>query len=70
MQLFHATQSSTLKQEITGFVNVNYNSLYNKARSGNNYDVNWFGPFTSATSWGQFSAVDLLNAGMLVNGDA
>lgn len=50
-----------------GFVNVNYNLLYSNARSGDNYDENWFGPYVSATSAGQFVALDLLIAGMTVN---
>lgn len=70
MQLYLATSSSALKQEIKGFINVNYNSLYNNARSGSDYDADWSGPFRGRASWGQFVAIDLLNAGMLVNGGA
>jgi hypothetical protein len=54
------TLNEDVKPEIRGFVNVNYNSLYNKARKGNNYDVNWSGPFTNSTSFRQFVGVELL----------
>ncbi|KAF8539210.1 glycoside hydrolase, partial [Trichophaea hybrida] len=56
--------SKDTKKEIEGFINVNYNMLYNHARKGDAYDVNWFGPFTQESTYGQFSAVDLLVAGM------
>ncbi|KAF8243615.1 hypothetical protein K440DRAFT_561225 [Wilcoxina mikolae CBS 423.85] len=59
--------SPDTKKEIKGFINTNYNMLYTNARKGDAYDANWFGPFTQETPQGQFSALDLLIAGMVVN---
>jgi hypothetical protein len=67
IRLYSVTTNDAIKQEIRGFINVNYNSLYNKARSGNLYDTNWNGPFRGQNTNGQFIAIDLLVAGMVVN---
>ncbi|KAA8899737.1 glycosyl hydrolase family 76-domain-containing protein [Sphaerosporella brunnea] len=66
-KLYTVSSNAAIKKEIQGFVNVNYNSLYNKARRGDAYDTNWNGPFQEESAAGQFVAIDLLVAGMVVN---
>ena len=70
----HATPSvaSGVRSTIRGFVNTNYNQLYERARVGQGwYGGNWFGPppprEQPPPTWGQFVAVDVLVAGVAVN---
>lgn len=67
VRLYQATADDDVRAEVRGFVNVNFNLLYTRARAGDDFDVNWFGPFTEPTPWGQFVAVDLLAAAVVVN---
>lgn len=67
VNLYRTTTNKDIKREIKGFVNLNFNNLYNLARSGDDYDGDWRGPFVCATSWGQLVAIDLLVAALAVN---
>lgn len=67
MRLYQATSNVDLKREMKGFVNVNYNMMFDKARKIEKYDINWWGPFTKPSEFGQLPAIDLLVAGMIVN---
>ncbi|KAI5856619.1 glycosyl hydrolase family 76-domain-containing protein [Tricharina praecox] len=67
VRLYKATSNEDVKTEMRGFVNLNFNMMYTQARSGDDYDINWFGPFTKRTVWGQFVAVDLLAAAAIMN---
>jgi hypothetical protein len=67
VRLYKATADNDVRTEVRGFVNVNFNMLYTRARAGDNFDINWFGPFTAPTAWGQFVAIDLLAAAVVVN---
>lgn len=69
----HATPgvASGVRATIRGFVNTNYNMLYERARAGQDwYGGNWFGPpppHRQPPTWGQFVAVDVLVAGVAAN---
>jgi len=67
VRVYKSTSDQSVRTEIRGFVNKNFNLMYTNARSGDAYDVNWYGPFSKRTVWGQFVAIDLVGAAAIVN---
>lgn len=52
---------------IHSYIDVQYNALLDLARNGDTYAINWHGPSTSFTSWGQLAALDVLVSAISAN---
>jgi len=60
--LFQQTKSASY----SSFIEKNCDSIWNNARKGNDIGLFWYGPFDSADAARQSSALDALNAALLI----
>jgi len=61
------SSNNNLKILIHSYVDVQYNALINNASVGDTYSSSWTGPPQGFTTWGQMSALDVLNAAIGAN---
>ncbi|KZT68825.1 endo-1,6-alpha-mannosidase [Daedalea quercina L-15889] len=52
---------------IHSYIDVQYNALLDLADNNNSYAINWHGPATSYTAWGQLAALDVLVSSISAN---
>ncbi|EPS95139.1 hypothetical protein FOMPIDRAFT_1025928 [Fomitopsis schrenkii] len=52
---------------IHSYIDVQYNALLDLADNNNSYAINWHGPATSYTAWGQLAALDVLVSAISAN---
>ena len=48
-------------------MHMQYNALLDLADNNNSYAINWHGPATSYTAWGQLAALDVLVSAISAN---
>ncbi|KAI0727610.1 endo-1,6-alpha-mannosidase [Fomitopsis betulina] len=52
---------------IHSYIDVQYNALLDLADNNNSYAINWHGPATAYTAWGQLAALDVLVSAISAN---
>jgi len=66
-EAYNRSSNNDMKDLVRSYVGVQYNALINSASAGDTYSSSWTGPPQGFTTWGQMTALDVLNAAIGTN---